>query len=278
MPPSAESRRMPSRRTRPARGRRREAYGRVLRFAGACALLAGHSLASGCEGESKSQVTAGATQAPPAVAPAALPSAPEPVKPPEIIVDGSTVSIGNERLSATEQGLADKVAVLVVGRPAISGQTVDVVAMRNAKPSRVAAVVSALRRANAGGVHLKTEARDGTTQDLPLSFPSVVADCTTAAWIAKDAAIDVWPAGGGTAKRIIKGMAGPDMTLGIEAVERQAAGCGAAELVVGADDRLTWGLAFDLGTMALRAPGTRVSRVVLVTSAVPGRKLSLDAP
>ena len=41
-----------------------------------------------------------------------------------------------------------------------------------------------------------------------------VADCTTVAWIAKDAAIDVWPAGGGTAKRVIKGLAGPDMTLG----------------------------------------------------------------
>ena len=129
-------------------------------------------------------------------------------------------------------------------------------------------------------MHVKTEARNGTTQKLPLSFAAAasVPECATVAWIAKDAAIDVWPVGGGTAKRIVKGMAGPDMTLGTEAVAKLAGSCNASELIVGADEHFTWGLVFDLGIMSLHGPGTRLTSAVLVTNAVPGRKVILESP
>jgi len=205
-------------------------------------------------------------------APSAQAAPPEPPRAPEIIVDPTNVSVGLERVPAAEPALADRVGVLVTGRPAIAGQVVDFVAMRNARPSHVAAVASALRRAGASGANVKTEARDGTTVKLPLSFATSLADCATVAWIAKDAAVDVWPVGGGTAKRIVKGMAGPDMTLGGEAIERQARGCGASELLVGADEHFSWGLVFDLATMAVTAPGARVRTAVLTTRAVPGRR------
>jgi hypothetical protein len=233
-------------------------------------------LAAGCDKEpAPAEASVEAGRALPGAQAAAAP--PEPAKPPEIIIDTTNVSIGTDRVPAGDQGLADKVAVFVTGRPAVAGQAVDLVAMRNAKPLQVAAVVSALRRAKASSVNVKTEARDGTTQSLALSFATSVPDCAIVAWIAKDAAIDVWPAGGGTAKRIIRGMAGPDMTLGTEAVHRQAIGCGASELIVGADERLSWGLVFDLATMSLQGSGPRASAAVLVTSAVPGRKLALGA-
>jgi hypothetical protein len=211
------------------------------------------------------------------VAPTRPPTPPtvEAPRVPEIIVDATTVSIGPQRVPTGEQGLLDKVAVFVTGQP-IAGQAVDFVAMRGAKPSTVAAVAAALRRAKAASVNVKTSARNDTTQKLPLSFATSVADCTAVAWIAKDAAIDVWPAGGGTAKRVIKGMAGPDMTLGTEAVDKQVSGCGAPELLVGAEDRFTWGLVFDLATMSLQSPGSRASAAVLVTNAVPGRKIALE--
>jgi hypothetical protein len=175
-----------------------------------------------------------------------------------------------------ELGLADKIAVFLTGRPAIAGNTVSFVAMRNAKPSPVVAVVAALRRAKASGAVVKSDARDGTTQRMPLSFTTSVADCATVAWITKDAAIEVWPAGGGTAKKVIKGLAGPDMTLGLEAMRKQWSSCGAPELVVGADDSMTWGLVFDLATAGLQAAGTRTSTAVLVGNPAPGRKLVLD--
>jgi hypothetical protein len=201
---------------------------------------------------------------------------PEPPRQPDIIVDAANVAVGGDRVPTSEPALADRVAVFVTGRPMVAGQTVDVVAMRNAKPSHVAAVVAALQRAKATGANMKTEGRDGATQKLPLSFTKNLADCTTIAWIAHDAAIDVWPAGGGTAKRVVRGLAGPDMTLGMDAVRKQSSGCGASELVVGADDGMTWGLVFDLASAALHLPGARASAAVLVTNATPGRKLARD--
>jgi hypothetical protein len=213
--------------------------------------------------------------APPVPATTVPPAAPDPPRAPDIVIDATNVSVGTNRLATGELGLADKLAVFLVGRPMVEGNAVSFVAMRNAKPSQVVAVVAALRKAKASSAVVGTEARDGTTQRVPLSFTTGVADCTTVAWIAKDAAIDVWPAGGGTARRIIKGLAGPDMTLGTEAMRKQWTGCGASELVLGADDLLSWGLVFDLATAGIQASGTHPSVAVLVTDVVPGRKLVL---
>jgi hypothetical protein len=201
---------------------------------------------------------------------------PAPPRAPDIILDTSTVAIGRDHVPVGELGLVDKVGVFLKGAPAIEGATVSVVAMRGTKPSAVAAVVAALHRAKAAGAVVKSDARDGTTQSVPVSFPAQVADCATAAWIAKDASIEVWPAGGGTAKRVLKGLAGPDMTLGTEAMRKQWSSCGASELLVGADDVLTWGLVFDLATSALQASATRITTTVLLTSPSAGRKVALE--
>jgi hypothetical protein len=208
-----------------------------------------------------------------AAAAAPAPAAPEPPRAPDILVDATHVAIGNNQVAAGELGLTDKVAVFLNGRPLIEGQTVSLVAMRNAKPSSVAAVVAALERARATGATVKTEARDSTTQSLALSLTKSIPDCATVAFIGRDAAIEVWPAGGGTPKRIVHGLAGPDITLGTDAARTQAAGCNASVMVVGSDDGLPWGLTFDLATSILGAPGARASAAVLVSNAVRGRKL-----
>jgi hypothetical protein len=192
------------------------------------------------------------------------------------LVDSSHVAIGSNQVAAGELGLTDKVGVFLSGRPLIEGQTVSVVAMRNAKSSSVAAVVAALERARATGASVKTEARDSTTQALSLSFTKSIPDCATVAWIGHDAAIDVWPAGGGTPKRVLHGLAGPDITLGTDTARTLGAGCNASVMVVGSDDAFPWGLVFDLATSVLGAPGARASAAVLVTNAVRGRKLVRD--
>jgi hypothetical protein len=227
--------------------------------------------------KSPTQADAPAASAPAAASLATTaPSAPERLRAPDIIIDQAGVAVGNDRVPAGELGLVDKIAVFVSGRPMIEGQTVNVVAMRNAKPAEVTATLAALRRAKAAGAVVKSDARDGTTQKLPVAFTSSVPDCATVAWIAKDASIEVWPAGGGAAHRVIKGLAGPDMTLGLEAMRKQWAGCAASQIVLGADDVLSWGLVFDLGTGALQAPGARADSAVLVSSTNPGHKVSLD--
>jgi hypothetical protein len=235
----------------------------------ACDTEGSSGSASGSGGSAAS--TSGASGA--AASPAPAPPAPDPPRAPDILVDASHVAIGNNSVTAGDLGLADKVGVFLSGRPLIEGQTVSVVAMRNAKPSSIAAVVTALERARATGASVKTEARDGTTLPLALSFTKSIPDCATVAWIAKDAAIDVWPAGGGTPKRVGRGLAGPDITLGTDTARTQGAGCNASVIVAGSDDGLPWGVLFDLATSVLGAPGARASAAVLVTSAVRGRKL-----
>jgi len=205
----------------------------------------------------------------------AVPPPPEPPRAPDIIVDRSAVSVGAEHLAAGEPSLADKVGALFAGQPTIEGHSVDLVGMRNAKPSQVVAVVGALRAAKATGAKVKTAARDDTTQALPVSFATSVPDCTVVLWIAKDGVINLWPAGGGALKRVGRGLAGPDVTLGTDAVRTQWAGCGSPAIAIGAEDTMTWGLVFDLATTVIGSPGSRASAAILLTSATPGHKLSL---
>jgi hypothetical protein len=246
---------------------------RLVFLAGTAALALAVGLAGCDESSEGDHATSAPSEAPtPAPAPAPAPP-PEPVAP-EIIVDRSTISIGADKVATGEPALGDRISALLAGKPAIEGHVVDMVAMRNAKPSQVAAVVAALRGARASSVNVKTEARDQTTQKLPVSFPSSLADCAVVAWIAKDAVIAVWPAGGGATKRVARGLAGPDMTLGIDAVRAQWGSCAAPVVVVGADEAMNWGLIFDLGTSALTAPGSRASSAVLVTTATPGKKVA----
>jgi hypothetical protein len=150
------------------------------------------------------------------------------------------------------------------------------VAMRPAKPSPVAAVVAALRKAKAAGATVKTESREGATETLSLSFSTTVPDCAVVAWIAKDASINVWTAGGSVAKRQAHGLAGPDMTLGTELVRTAWAGCTSGQILVGAEDAMNWGLVFDLATKSLASPGSRANAAILVTNVVPGRKVTLE--
>jgi hypothetical protein len=245
------------------------------------AALAIGSVVAACD-EGASPATGGAAStngASPAVAPA-TPPAPSPspvaeVQAPEIIVDPKTVAIGKESVPVTDPGLADRAFGLLSGKPAIEGHTVSFVAMRNAKPSHVAAVAQAVFQAKASGAIVKSEARDNTTQGLALSSPATVADCTAVVWIAKNGSIAVWPAGGGSTKRGGRGLAGPDLTLGLAAVRERREGCGAPELVLGAEDTIPWGVLFDLAEDAMSVASAQANSVVLVMQAAPGKKIEL---
>lgn len=201
-------------------------------------------------------------------------AAPAPLTAPEIIVDRGNVAVGKNRVPAGP-GLADKAAVFLRDAPAIEGRAVDIVAMRDASPTDVAAMVDLIRTLKGSAVNVKTEARDSTTQALPLTLSTRVPDCATVAWITKDASIDVWPLGGGTVKRTLRGLAGPDLTLGMEAMHKETSQCEASAFAVGADDTMTWGLVFDLAMTALHQPWTRTSAAILVTGATPGHKVAL---
>jgi hypothetical protein len=244
----------------------------ALRRAGLAACLAASAGLGGCDSPSAPAPEHDPVPMAPPSAPAAPPAPP---RAPEIILDHAGVAVGPDHVAAGDAPFADKVAAALAGKPGVEGQGVDVVAMRNAKPSQVVAVAGAVHVAKASGVVVKTSARDDTTQKLALTFASSLPDCTVVAWIDKEGGIDVWPAGGGAAKRVKRGLAGPDMTLGIDLVRTQWQNCESPAIVTGADDVMTWGLVFDLAQLALTAPGTRASAAALVTNVTPGKKVAL---
>ncbi len=172
----------------------------------ACALLVflAFLACQACDKEPARTDAPEAAAASPSSTPSSAAAPPEPPRAPDIIVDQAMISVGQEHLATGELGLDDRVAALIKGKPAIRRPSIDFVAMRNAKPPQVASIVSALRRANASGANVKTENRDGATVKLALSFATREPDCATVAWITKDGAIDVWPAGGATAQRVNK--------------------------------------------------------------------------
>jgi hypothetical protein len=245
---------------------------RIGRTAGvACVAVALAVLACGCDSP-KAEPQGPAASAAVAQAPAS--PTPE-VQAPEIIVDRANVSVGKNRLSGTDPNLSDRVSVFLRGAPKIEGQTADLVIMRNAKPSQALGVLAALRQSKAVAANVRTETRDGATKALPVAFVAKLPDCATVAWVAKDASLDVWPAGGGRAKRAPRGLAGPDLTLGMDAFRALAESCEASQFAVGADEAMTWGLVFDVAMEALHQSWTRTSAAVVVGDATPGRKLVL---
>ncbi len=237
------------------------------------AVALGAAIAVGCDSPKAGPEGSSSAAAPAAVAP----PPPAPVEPqaPEIIVDHANVAVGKDRVSAVEPHLADRVGVFLRGAPRIEGHVVDVVILRNAKPSQAFGVLDALRQAKATGAQVKTETRDGVTKALPVAFVGKLPDCAAVGWITKDAALDVWPAGGGRAKRVPRGLAGPDLTLGMDAFRTLSESCEASQFAVGADEAMTWGLEYDVAMEALHQSWTRTSAAVIVADATPGRKLAL---
>ena len=252
----------------------------VSRYAatGALALILGLS-ATACDEAPPS----GGGASPPSSTAAAVasntPAAPPPEpQAPEIIVDHTNIDIGKSRIAAGEPGLTDKALVFLRGAPKIQGAVASVVALRAAKPSSVAAILDALQQAGAVSAQVKTDTRDGATQPLPVALVRTVPDCTAVAFIGKTASIDVWPAGGGVAHRIGRGLAGPDLTLGMDVIHKATESCQASQIAVGADDSMTWGLVFDLAMAALHQPWTRTNAAVVVADAAPGHKVVWSAP
>ena len=216
-----------------------------------------------------------------------LPSSTAPRPPPipmapAITVDDGACSVNGEEVLFAAPDAKDRIAGLLTGKPLVEGKVVAFDAAREAKTPRIAAVVSALRKAKAKGALVHTSMRDRTMGELVLNFGhGAVSECTPAAMIRKDGTIAVWSAGGGTAQTFSKGFAGPDLTLGTDGLRKVSAACGSTVWALGADDNITWGLTFDLAKRALGeadagSSGIKATETVLLSEApVAGRKVEV---
>lgn len=237
--------------------------------------------AIGCE-NAKTQPAGGPEAGAPPPAASTVSSAASTPKRARVFVTADGVTVDMENVPRTDSTFAQHVGALVTAGLAGSLDPFELDANRAAKPSSVVAVLQALRRANVQGAVVRTPNRDKTDGKLALTWPkSTSPDCTVVAYIAKDASIEVWPISGGTAKKYTHGFAGPDMTLGTEAVRKAASSCDASLWYVAADDAMTWGLVYDLATIAKTPPTTGPALkptdvAVLETTPVPGNKVKVD--
>lgn len=223
----------------------------------------------------------------PSLSPAPTPSpTAEPTKPPEptapgLAVDRSGAMVGFERVSLESRDAPQKLrAELERHKKFIDGQELKLPVERKVKPAWVAMMIEALGSTGASRVLVRTDTRadfPGEVGFVPLSKAKSTPPCSVVAMILEDRGTAVWKVGGGAAGKRGKGMAGPDLTLTGETVERYAKSCpeGSVAFVAGAEG-VEWGLVFDLAASTKRLPKAYFANLaVLGEPPVPGRPVTL---
>lgn len=221
------------------------------------------------------QMTGAASAPPPAVSTAPPPTVDKPTKP-QLAVDDTAAFVAGERFDLAQPDPKGRLVAALSTRP-VAGETITLEASRDAKTPKVATVIGALAASKAKGVLVRTRKRDGTTAEIPFVIGPKREACTAIGYIAKDGAINAWTAGGTTAARFTRGMAGPDLTRGSDGVRKLIAACDSPSWAIATDDNVTWGLAIDLVLAVSGAEdgGTppKAKEVSLVTKATPGQKI-----
>jgi hypothetical protein len=219
-------------------------------------LLAAALVLAACEKDLPKGVDTGAPPPSAVPTPPPHPSAP-PEEPPHsltITVSEQGASInGTPLVGAPAEWQAQAVKLFATLPQVNDAQSVAIIATRDAKEPKVAAIVAALRTAKARVVVVHTATRDGSTAEVGLTLhPAAIPDCSAVAMIEHDGGVAVWSKGGGGAQRYTRGMAGPDLSASTDALRKRAAACDSPVWLAAAADAVTWGLTFDL---ILRAKG-----------------------
>lgn len=204
-----------------------------------------------------------------------------PVGPPSLVIDSIGPKVGSERINLQypdgKQKLGEE---LEKNKSAFENQDVRLEIDRKAKPEWVSLYFDALGKIGISKVLVRTETRKefpselGFTPEARLGSP---ASCSVVAMILADRGTAVWKLGGGVAGKRPKGMAGPDLTMTGDSVERLGKACqqGNALFVAGAEG-IEWGLVYDLAASTTTLESARFdTRVLLSKTPVPGRKVAL---
>jgi hypothetical protein len=208
-------------------------------------------------------------------------AAPKPAGPPEFEIDTLSAKVGFERaLLDQRDGRNNLIQLLKPTEKYVDGQDVTLVVDRSAKLPWVSAFIDELGKLGAKHVVVKTETRKEFSPSLAfspeLSLKSPPA-CSTVAMVLEDRGTAVWKLSGGVATKHGKGMAGPDLSMTGDNIERFAKGCKqSTSLFVSAGPSVEWGLAYDLAASAKTLQKLSFDTFVLLGEApVPGRTVSL---
>ena len=208
-------------------------------------------------------------------------AAPEPEGPPDFEIDTIGAKVGFERtMTDKPEGLAALKAELEKHKQYVQGQDILLRVDRGAKLEWVAAYIKELSAAGAKSIKIKTETREGYPGELPFVPEDQATNaprCSAVGMILEDRSTAIWKLSGGTASRRQKGMAGPDLSMTGETLERVGRQCKDSKLFfVSAAESVEWGLAYDLAASSQRLEKYRFDKMVLLDEIpTPGQKVEL---
>ena len=244
--------------------------------AGTAFVIAAALAASGCDDPKPPAPAPAVTDTPVAETP--KPAAPK--GPPTLFVDDSGASIGGNRIDLNQpEGLPKLKASVDENQSLLAGSVPTVGVDRKAKLPHVGALLDALGNAGVKRALVRTTTRTdfpGELHFVPLSVVNKPAPCSVIGMITEDRGSAVWKISGGAAGKRGKGMAGPDLTLTGETIERVAKNCDSKTFFVSAAAGVEWGLAYDLAAATKSLPKTAFTDYVLIPEkAVPGHALDI---
>src|SRR5450432_1425283 len=207
--------------------------------------------------------------------------APKTKGPPDFEIDTLSAKVGFERALLDQRDGHDNLTKLL--KPTenfVDGQDVSLLVDRSAKLPWVVVFIDELGKLGAKHVVVKTETRKeyapslAFSPELSLKAPP---PCSTVAMVLEDRGTAVWKLSGGVATKHGKGMAGPDLSMTGDIIERFAKGCkNSTMLFVSAGPTVEWGLAYDLAVSAKTLEKAHFDSFVLLgQTPVPGHKVEL---
>jgi biopolymer transport protein ExbD len=206
---------------------------------------------------------------------------PKPAGPPEFEIDTLSAKVGFERaLLDKPDGRTMLQQLLKPTANFVDGQDVTLLVDRSAKLPWVVAFLDELGKLGAKHVIVKTETRKEFSGSMPftpeLSLKSPP-DCSVVAMVLEDRGTAVWKLSGGVATKHGKGMAGPDLSMTGDNIQRFAKGCKqSSTLFVSAGPSVEWGLAYDLAASSKTIEKASFDAFVLLEEMpVPGHKVAL---
>jgi hypothetical protein len=251
-----------------------------MRFRHGWVLGLGCSIAAlGCDDQPEKSTSTAPSSLPAPEATVSTP--PKPKGPPDFEIDTLSAKVGFERaLLDKNDGRTTLQQLLEPAGNFVDGQDVSLVVDRNAKLPWVVAFIDELGKLGAKHVIVKTETRKEFSGSLPFSPELSLKpppECSVVAMVLEDRGTAVWKLSGGVATKHGKGMAGPDLSMTGDNIERFAKGCKQSSAIfVSAGPSVEWGLAYDLAASAKTLEKTSFDTFVLLEETpVPGHKVEL---
>jgi hypothetical protein len=246
------------------------------------ALLGGALLVCACEDKPQANPFD-----PPKDAPKPVPTASQaavPQGPPTFEIDQLSAKVGFERaLLDKSDGHSNLIELLKKQTKYIESDDVPLLVARDAKLPWVSTYVDELAKLGAKHVVIKTETRKEFATSLPFSPELTLKtprSCSVVAMVVEDRGTAVWKLSGGVAVKHSKGMAGPDLSMTGDNIERAEKGCkDSTTLFVSAAPSVEWGLVYDLTASSKTIDKSPFDTFVLLgDTAVPGHKVDLRKP